>query len=79
MRAASLDGRRVVQRLVNGDTAMEIAHSFGLRSAGPVVRAARKFIVAQLGAERYEALARHPDTSAVRIARILGREALQKD
>ena len=30
-----MDGRRVVQRLVNGETALEIARSFGYRSPTP--------------------------------------------
>ena len=50
-----MDGRRVVQRLVNGETALEIARSFGYRSATPVMDAARDFIVAKLGADRYSA------------------------
>ena len=50
-----MDGRRVVQRLVNGETALDIARSFGYRSPTPVMDAARDFIVAKLGAERYSA------------------------
>ena len=52
-----MDGRRVVQRLVNGETAWEIAKSFGYKSPTPVMDAARDFIIAKLGAERYSALA----------------------
>ena len=63
-----MDGRRVVQRLVSGETALEIARSFGYRSATPVMEAARDFIVAQLGAERYSALAGQPGMDYVRIA-----------
>jgi hypothetical protein len=74
-----MDGRRVVQRLVNGETALEIAKSFGYRSPTPVMDAARDFIVAKLGAERYSALADQPGMGYVRIARTLGREALKKD
>jgi hypothetical protein len=36
-----MDGRRVVQRLVNGESALEIARSFGYRSPTPVMDAAR--------------------------------------
>src|SRR5215217_2948778 len=50
-----MDERRVVQRLVNGETALEIARSFGYRSPTPVMDAARDFIVVKLGAERYSA------------------------
>jgi hypothetical protein len=32
-----MDGRRVVQRLVNGETALEIAKSFGYKSPTPVM------------------------------------------
>ena len=35
-----MDGRRVVQRLVNGETALEIARSFGYKSPSPVMDAA---------------------------------------
>ena len=52
-----MDRRRVVQRLVNGETALAIATSFGYRSVQPVMDAARDFIVEKLGAERYAALA----------------------
>src|SRR5215204_880085 len=55
-----MDGQRVVQRLVNGETALEIAKSFGYRSPTPVMDAARDFIVAKLGAECYSALADQP-------------------
>src|SRR5690348_9085185 len=55
-----MDGRRVVQRLVNGATALAIARSFGYRSPTPVMDAARDFIAARLGAERYSALADQP-------------------
>jgi hypothetical protein len=41
--------------------------------------AARDFIVAKLGAERYSALADQPGMGYVRIARMLGKEALKKD
>ena len=51
-----MDGRRVVQRLVNGETALEIAKSFGYKSPTPVMDAARDFIIAKLGEERYSAL-----------------------
>ena len=74
-----MDGRRVVQRLVNGETALEIAKSFGYRSPTPVMDMARDFIVAKLGAERYSALAKQPGMGCVRIARTLGKEALKKD
>ena len=74
-----MDGRRVVQRLVNGETALEIARSFGYRSPTPVMDATRDFIVAKLGAERYAALAGQPGMGYVRIARTLGKEALKKD
>ena len=74
-----MDGRRVVQRLVNGGTALEIARSFGYRSPTPVMDMARDFIVAKLGAERYSALAEQPSMGYVRIARTLGKEALKKD
>ena len=74
-----MDGRRVVQRLVNGETALEIARSFGYRSPTPVMDAARDFIVAKLGAERYSALADQPGMGYVRIARTLGKEALKTD
>jgi hypothetical protein len=79
MRRSSPDGRRVVQRLVNGDTALDIARSFGCRSATPVMNAARDFIVEKLGADRYDALAKQPGMSYVRIARTLGKEALTKE
>jgi hypothetical protein len=74
-----VDGRRVVQRLVNGETALEIARSFGYRSPTPVLDTARDFIVGKLGAERYLALADQPGMGYVRIARILGKEALKQD
>ncbi len=74
-----MDGRRVVQRLVNGETALEIARSFGYRSPTPVMDTARNFIVAKLGAERYSALADQPGMGYVRIARMLGKEALKKE
>src|SRR3954468_16411505 len=51
-----MDGRRVVKRLINGETALDIARSFGYRSPQPVMDTARDFIVAKLGAERYSAL-----------------------
>jgi len=75
----TMDGRRVVQRLVNGETTLDIAKSFGYRSPTPVMDAARAFIVAQLGHQRYEALARQRGMGHVRIARTLGKEALEKD
>ena len=74
-----MDGRRVVQRLVNGETALEIARSFEYRSPTPIINAVRDFIVAKLGAERYAALADQPGMGYVRIARTLGKEALRKD
>ena len=74
-----MDGRRVVQRLVNGETTVDIARSFGCRSPTPVLTAARKFIIAKLGAERYAALAAQPGMAHVRIARALGKEALEQD
>ena len=74
-----MDGRRVVQRLINGDTTLDIARSFGYRSSTSVLTAARKFIIAKLGAERYAALAAQPGIAHVRIARMLGKEALKKD
>ena len=74
-----MDGRRVVQRLINGETALEIARSFRYRSPTPVMDMARDFIVAKLGAERYLALANQPGMGYVRIARVLGKEALKKD
>jgi len=74
-----MDGRRVVQRLVNGEPALVIAQSFGYRSSTPVIDAARAFIVAKLGHQRYEALARQRGMGHVRIARTLGKEALEKD
>jgi len=52
-----MDGRRVVQRLVNGENALEIARSFGYRGPTPVMDAAREFIVAKLRAERGAGLA----------------------
>ena len=74
-----MDGRRVVQRLVNGETTLDIARSFGYRSSTPVMDAARAFIVAKLGEERYEALAKQPGAGPARIARTLGKEALEQD
>ncbi len=74
-----MDRRRVVQRLVNGETALAIATSFGYRSAQPVMDAARDFIIEKLGADRYTALSREPGMGYVRIARTLGKEALKKD
>jgi len=74
-----MDGRRVVQRLVNGETALEIARSFGYRSPTPVMNTARDFLVAKLGSDRYDALSHQPGMGYVRIARVLGKEALQKD
>jgi hypothetical protein len=41
--------------------------------------AARDFIVAKLGAERYSALADQAGMGNVRIARVLGKEALKMD
>src|SRR6478752_1077452 len=78
-RGDGMDNRRVVQRLVNGETTSDIARSFGYRSPTPVMDAARAFIVAKLGAERYSALADQPGMGYVRIARTLGKEALKKD
>jgi hypothetical protein len=66
-------------RLVNGEIALEIARSFGYRSPTPVMEAARDFIVAKLGAERYSTLADQPGMGYVRIARTLGKEALKAD
>jgi hypothetical protein len=74
-----MDGRHVVQRLINGETALEIARSFGYRSPTPVMDVARDFIVSKLGAERYSALADQPGMGYVRIARVLGKEALMED
>ena len=74
-----MDGRRVVQRLVNGETAETIAKSFGYKSPTPVRAAARDFIIEKLGKERYTALRDQPRMSYVRIARALGKEALEKD
>lgn len=74
-----MDGRRVVQRLVNGETTLDIAKSFGYRSPQPILDAARAFIVTKLGHGRYEALARQRGMGCVRIARALGEEALQQD
>jgi len=74
-----MDGRRVVQRLVNGETTLDIARSFGYRSSTPVLKVARDFIIAKLGPERYAALAAQPGMAEVRIARTLGKEALEKD
>ena len=74
-----MDGRRVVQRLVNGETTLDIARSFGYRSPQPVLDTARAFIVAKLGHQRYEALATQRGAGPARIARTLGKEALQKD
>jgi hypothetical protein len=74
-----MDGRRVVQRLINGETALDIARSFGYRSPQPVMDTACDFIVAKLGAERYSALADQPGIGYVRIARMLGKEALKTD
>ena len=75
----TMDGRRVVQRLVNGETTLDIAKSFGYRSPTPVMDAARAFIVAQLGYQRYEAFARQRGMGLVRITKTLGKEALEKD
>ena len=66
-----MDGRRVVQRLVNGETALDIARSFGYKSPTPVMDAARDFIITKLGAERYSALADQPGMGYVRIAALL--------
>ena len=74
-----MEGRRVVQRLVNGETTETIARSFGYRSPTPVIDAARAFIIEKLGRARYEALARQRGMGSVRIARALGKEALEKD
>jgi len=74
-----MDERRVVQRLVNGESALGLARSFGYRSPQPVLDTARAFIVAKLGHQRYEALARQRGMGSVRIARTLGKEALEKD
>src|SRR3954447_23070053 len=52
---------------------------FGYRSPQPVLDTARAFIVAKLGHQRYEALARQRGMGSVRIARTLGKEALEKD
>jgi hypothetical protein len=74
-----MDEWRVVQRLVNGESALVIARSFGYTSPQPVLDTARAFIVAKLGHQRYEALARQRGMGSVRIARTLGKEALKKD
>jgi len=74
-----MDGRRVVQRLVNGETTLDIARSFGYRSPQPVLDTARAFIIAKLGHQRYEALAKQRGAGLVRIARTLGKEALEQD
>ena len=74
-----MDGRRVVQRLVNGETALAIARSFGYRSLTPIIDAVRDFIVAMLGAERCSASADQLGMGYVRIDRTLGKEALKKD
>jgi hypothetical protein len=74
-----MDNRRVVQRLVNGETTSDIARSFGYRSPTPVIDAARAFIIKKLGHARYEAVARQRSMGSVRIARTLGKEALEKD
>ena len=74
-----MDNRRVVQRLVNGESALAIAKSFGYRSSTPVLNVARDFIIAKLGPERYAALAAQPGMAEVRIARTLGKQALEKD
>jgi hypothetical protein len=74
-----MDGRHVVQRLVNGETALVIARLFWYRSPTPIMDAARDFIVAKLGAERYAALAAQRGMGYMRIARTLGKEALKKD
>jgi len=74
-----MDNRRVVQRLVNGESALAIAKSFGYRGRQPVINAMRAFIIKKLGYERYLELAARPGTGCVRIARTLGKEALQKD
>jgi hypothetical protein len=71
-----MDGRCVVQRLVNGETALETARSFEYRSPTPVMDAARDFIVAKLGAERYSAL---PISRAWAMCESLGKEALKRD
>jgi hypothetical protein len=73
-----MDRRRVVQRLVNGESALVIAQSFGYRSATPVMDAAREFIVEKLGSGRYDALSRQPGMGYVRVARTLGKEALER-
>ena len=73
------DGRRIVQRLINGETALEIARAFGYRSPTPAMNTARDFIIAKLGAERYDALSHQPGMGYVRIARVLGKEALKKN
>ena len=44
-----MDGGRVVQRLINGETTLDIAKSFGYRSPTPVMDTAREFIIAKLG------------------------------
>jgi hypothetical protein len=74
-----MDGRHVVQRLVDGETTLDIARSFGYRSPTPVLDAAREFIIAKLGHERYEALARQRGMGFVRIAKALGKKALEQD
>jgi hypothetical protein len=74
-----MDGRHVVQRVVNGDSVLAIARGYGYISATPVYKAARAFIIEKLGSERYSALADQPGMGPGRIARTLGKEALQKD
>ena len=48
-----MDGRHVVQRVVNGDSVLAIARGYGYISATPVYKAARAFIIEKLGSERY--------------------------
>jgi hypothetical protein len=74
-----MDGRRVVQRLINGETTLDISKSFGYRNPQPVLDAARKFIIAKLGHARYLALATQRGRGCLRIARTLGKEALEQD
>ncbi len=74
-----MDGRHVVQRLVNGDSVLAIARGYGYVSATPVYKAARAFIIEKLGLEHYLELAARPGMGPGRIVRALGKEALQKD
>ena len=74
-----MERRRFMQRLVKGETVLVIARSFEYRSATLVMDAARDFIVEKLRAGRYSALADQLGMGYIRIARVLGKEALKKD